>query len=33
MNDGSPVEGLEEMLDFVPEENPLKQYFNEIKDE
>ncbi len=32
MDDNSPVEGIEEMFDFVPDDNPLKQYYFEIVD-
>ena len=31
-NEGD-VEGLEEMLDFVPDDNPLKQYYQELEQE
>lgn len=27
------VHGLEDMMDFIPEDNPLKQYYNEIDQE
>jgi hypothetical protein len=33
LNEDSSVEGIEEMIDFVPEDNPIKMYYRDITEE